>query len=234
MIFVTGDTHGRIGIDRLFTDRNLLHLTKKDTLIILGDFGLIWDNSKRDSQLLDKLNDLPYQILFVDGNHENHDTLNELPIVDRFNGKVGKVRDSIFHLKRGEIYIIENKTFFTMGGAYSIDKGRRIEGRTWWPEEMPSDEEMIYAKDNLSKNEWSVDFILSHDCSLDTLGVVAAFGGFSKSIKPNSLTRFLNDIEDKVNFKHWYFGHYHLDINEVVPKQTVVYKNVVLINKEVN
>ena len=47
MIYLCGDTHGAIEINKLnsknFPQGN--NLTKSDYVIILGDFGLIWDNS---------------------------------------------------------------------------------------------------------------------------------------------------------------------------------------------
>src|SRR5699024_12624046 len=36
-------------------------------------------------------------------------------------GKVHKIRDSVIHLMRGEIFDIDNKKFFTFGGAKSHD-----------------------------------------------------------------------------------------------------------------
>jgi hypothetical protein len=46
MIFITGDTHGSIDIDKL-NSKNFpsgKFLTKNDYVIILGDFGFIWKN----------------------------------------------------------------------------------------------------------------------------------------------------------------------------------------------
>lgn len=71
MIYITGDTHGPIDIHKLnkryFDDSTL---TKKDYLIICGDFGLVWDNSPEEKYWLDWLNEKNYTTLFVDGNHE--------------------------------------------------------------------------------------------------------------------------------------------------------------------
>ena len=39
MIFITGDTHATIDIDKI---RNIDYLTEKDYLIICGDFGGVW------------------------------------------------------------------------------------------------------------------------------------------------------------------------------------------------
>jgi hypothetical protein len=76
------------------------------------------------------LNERPWTTLVVDGNHDNHDRLNQLPVEEKFGGKVGVIADSIYHLKRGEIYQIQDKKILSFGGAESIDKLSRIEGIT--------------------------------------------------------------------------------------------------------
>lgn len=49
MIYVTGDTHANIDIEKLNTTKfpQQKNLTKDDYLIICGDFGLCWDGSRR-------------------------------------------------------------------------------------------------------------------------------------------------------------------------------------------
>lgn len=124
MIYLTGDLHASIDIHKLskryFDDSNL---TKNDYLIILGDFGLIWNKSDPESKYwLDWLNAKNYTTLFIDGNHENHPLLNTYPEEIWNGGRIHKIHDSIFHLMRGQIFTIDDHTFFAMGGADSIDK----------------------------------------------------------------------------------------------------------------
>ena len=114
MIYVTGDTHGDIEI---FNERRLGHLKKGDTLIITGDFGFIWDNSKEEIKNLKKLSKKKYDILFVEGSHENFERLREFEEVAFHGGTARKIADNIYCLNRGEMYQIENKIFFTLGGG---------------------------------------------------------------------------------------------------------------------
>ena len=72
MIYITGDIHG--DFDR-FKSRELKKLKKQDALIICGDFGFIWSGSKKEKRLLKKIGKLPYNVLFVEGSHENYDLL---------------------------------------------------------------------------------------------------------------------------------------------------------------
>lgn len=170
MIYLTGDTHGIIDIHKL-SSSNFIHgknLTKDDYLIILGDFGFLWKDEpdSQEEYWLKWLDEKPWTTLVVDGNHENHPRLYALEQVEMFESTVGKISDTVFHLKRGEIYNIYEETFFVMGGAYSIDKGQphRQLGRGWWEEEQPSVAEYEYGLANLEKHGNKVDYVLGHTC----------------------------------------------------------------------
>lgn len=165
-IFVTGDTHGSIDIKKLSNKQWPLGKTldNYDYLIILGDFGLLWDITwtAEETYWRKFLDNRKYTVLFVDGNHENHARLDNLETTQFLGGKVGVVSDNIFHLRRGEIYTIANKTIFTFGGAASYDKQYRTENVSWWARELPSREEEERALDNLERAQHKVDYILTH------------------------------------------------------------------------
>lgn len=101
-IYITGDIHG---YPIRLTDENLSDrgatLIKDDKLIVCGDFGLPWYNDVQDWQCLEWIAQKPFEVLFVDGNHENFDLLNEFPVEVRYGGKVHKLKDNIYHLMRG-------------------------------------------------------------------------------------------------------------------------------------
>lgn len=142
-------------------------------------------------------------------NHENHDALNALPISEWHGGKVHFITDSIIHLMRGQVYTIEGKTFFVMGGAQSVDKYRRKEGESWWAQEMPSNEEYEEALDNLDRVDNKVDFILTHTAPDKVVELLSRYV-WNNSDK---LTQFLQIVSETVDFKEWYFGHFHTDID---------------------
>jgi len=82
-VFITGDTHIPHDIHKL-NSRNFpkgKSLTKDDVVIVLGDFGLLWNNipDKEELWWTNWLNSQPWTTLFVDGNHENFYRLNQLP-----------------------------------------------------------------------------------------------------------------------------------------------------------
>lgn len=237
-IWVTGDLHGTIDIKKL-GNKKLKQKYKfegpktENFMIICGDFGLIWDwrgESKEEKYWLDWLNERPFVVLFIDGNHENYERLiNDYPVEEWHGGKVQKIRENVIHLMRGEIYDILGQKFFAFGGASSHDikdgildpekdkelikewsgyeysyKQFRINRRSWWAEEIASPEEMKNGIDNLVKNNDSVDYILTH-CAPQT---IASMMGYHQ---PDDMTTYLNTIAHSVKYKNWFFGHYHID-----------------------
>lgn len=216
MIYITGDTHGDI---ERFRGNIFSNLTSDDKLIICGDFGFVIadeSNKKRYSAELEKLDflaSLPFEILFVDGNHENHDRLSAMPEEKRYGGIVHRIRNNIFHLTRGEIFTIEDKTFFAMGGAYSIDKAFQLSKGTWWAGEQPSEEEYRNAINNLQLYNKNVDYIITHTCPS---GLIMHMGHYPDP-HDMQLTGFFDGLYFDVQFRNWFFGHFHTD-------KTITYK----------
>ena len=115
-IFITGDTHGDFTRFKKEVFYEQAELTKEDCIIITGDFGGVWDSSANERYWLDWLEQKPFTTLFVSGNHENFDLLAEYPVEDWCGGTVQRIRPSVIHLMRGQVYSIQGKKFFTMGG----------------------------------------------------------------------------------------------------------------------
>lgn len=145
------------------------NLNKQDYLIICGDAGIVWDCQNQDAQVQSILQDLPVTTLFVDGNHENFVALNEYPVEKWHGGKVHFICDDIIHLMRGQVYTIGTQTFFTFGGAHSVDWYQRTEGISWWKEEIPNHLEMQEGQDNLMKMNHKVDYIITHTAPYEVL-----------------------------------------------------------------
>ncbi|MDE6104469.1 MAG: metallophosphoesterase [Clostridia bacterium] len=228
MIFVTGDTHGLENSDKLrvFADKHP-ELNKNDYVIIAGDFGAVWSENTLTEELR-YYTELPFTVLFVDGNHENFDMLDSYPVEIWNGGKVHKIKPDVIHLMRGQIFEIEGKSIFTFGGATSIDKFMRREGFSWWPQELPTFEELDEGIANLKKYGNKVDYIITHSCgqralTYPQLRIAAGI----KTACPES--HLLSNFEDVVEFKHWYFGHFHIDAR-LSDKYTALMHEVVKID----
>jgi predicted phosphodiesterase len=229
-VFITGDTHIPIDIHKLtskqFTQSK--NLTKDDYVIILGDFGLLWKHEPDGTEKYwtKWLNDKSWTTLTLDGNHENFDRFNKLPIVGMFGSKVGKVSDSIFYLRRGNIYKIAGKKFLTIGGADSIDKHQRSIGISWWQEELLSYKDINNTLNNIDINNKEIDFILSHTCPTEAYKLL----NIDKLKDDDPTMHQLQVIKEELNyFEHWFFGHFHIDQN-LNDKFTCLFNNIICID----
>ena len=229
MLYTTGDTH--CNWIRLSTENfpEQEEMTRSDYVMILGDFG-IWDGSRRENYWFDWLNNKPWTTIWVDGNHESYDILDNLPVKEWNGGKVHKIRPNVIHLMRGQVFDIDGKKVFTFGGGQSHDikdgileptdpdfvKKRkeldsryaeyRVNHRTWWQRELPSDEEMQEGLANLETHNWEVDYIFSH-CPPTV--ILHQMDGDRGIYQPDYLTDYLQVISNKCKYHAWGFGHLH-------------------------
>lgn len=225
MLLVTGDTHAE---QYKYIECISPYLHKHDTLFIAGDFGYGWWDGEflPQEMFFDFIASRPYTVCFVDGNHEDHHKLNELPVMDWNGGKAHIIRHNLIHLMRGEIYNIEGKKIFVMGGGYSLDKDWRTPGISWFLEEMPSEAEYLNAEANLLKNDNKVDYIITHTCPtkiVEYLSSVSVKGVNKNVFDERPLNDFLQNICERVDFKHHYFGHFHMDYPDMFGKHTAIY-----------
>jgi hypothetical protein len=217
-IYVTGDTHGDLSRLFLCDERDNNIFGTEDVIFILGDFGVLFNNvpTPKEERILTKLANKPYITMVLDGNHENHSRLYDLPDNTIFGGKVGVFKEGkVFHCRRGEIYTIQDKKIFTFGGATSIDRYLRVPGVSWWKEEVPSPAEMDHGLQMLEDNDNKVDFILAHTApeSIAQL-LISMLRSFYKD--PDPTRKYLDHICHTVKFSNFYCGHWHVeyDFNE--------------------
>ncbi|MBQ8391713.1 MAG: metallophosphatase family protein [Clostridia bacterium] len=208
MIYITGDTHIPVDVQKLSTKRfpEQKKMTKDDYIVICGDFGGVWDGSNEEKYWIKWLKNKNFTTLFIDGNHENFEMLYNLPTVEFCGGIAHKVEDGIYHLIRGEVYSIDGNKFFVFGGASSHDKEYRTEGKNWWAAEMPSEQDYKNAEENLRKNNFNFDFIITHSAPTSVQKEVAP------RYEVNKITEFLEEVKKNIACRKWFFGHYHRDI----------------------
>ena len=230
MLFVCGDIHG----ERMRLGEMILRMGNypgPHTLLVCGDFGFTFSEEELTSLRGDMFAlEGEVEILFVDGNHENFDCLNGLP-VEEYRGALTQVlAPNVRRLMRGEVVELEGKTFLALGGARSTDRDWREELRVttgqrfWWPEELPGPEAVENARANLRARGWKVDYILSH----------AAPAGVLKEMNlpaPHPAEReFLSGLElirRGTEFRNWFFGHYHVD--ETFENCRCLYRDLVIL-----
>ena len=207
MIYITGDTHGEQARFSPAAMPGEDSFGQGDTLIVCGDFGYIFEGSERESAFLDTLAEKPYTICFCDGNHENFPAIYAYPREVWHGGFVHRIRRNIFHLTRGQVFEIEGKRIFTMGGAYSIDRYMRKEGLSFWRAELPTNDEYREAVQNLREAGNSVNYIVTHTAPRE---IIRRMGKYPDA-HDAELTGFLEWIMYEVKFEKWFFGHWHVD-----------------------
>ena len=206
--FLKGDIHGNLF--EIIDFINRFNLGKNDNIIILGDCGIAWRKDKKDLAKNIKLwnkcgNEV--KLYFIDGNHENFNILNSLPI----ENNMGKIADNIYHLRRGQVYEFENKKILVCGGADSIDKYRRIENFTWWKEEAISQETI----NDIPAGHY--DYVLTHCCPRSVFEKNRIYLSTLQFLDENKINHssedMLEQLKNKITFDHWFFGHYHINCN---------------------
>ena len=222
MIYFTGDMHGDA---ERFNTPAIKKLQEEDTLIICGDFGFLWENSAKEQRFLDKLQKKRFTICFLDGTHENFEALNSYPIVLFAGGKAHRLRRNVFHLMRGQVFGIEDKTIFTLGGGESPESAQKDDeelGAVRY--EIPDRNEMLEAVRNLERFNYEVDYVATHEppasirefllMSEDEIPAVSALGAF------------LDGIVSTATYDKWFFGSLHVD-KAISPTMTAVFEKIV-------
>jgi hypothetical protein len=116
------------------------------TILHVGDFGILPE--RRGKGVLATVD---YwcraasieRVLVTPGNHEDWGRLSQ-----RFDSQPGepiRLSETVWVLPRGFRFVLSGRSFMSFGGAASLDVAYRRAGRTWWPAEMPADEDVAAA-----------------------------------------------------------------------------------------
>lgn len=221
LVYITGDTHGDI---ERFLSSPARNLKKGDILIICGDFGFIWNNSKQEQKILKSLTKKKYNICFLDGTHENFDLLNDYEVSEWNGGKVHHIGGNVYHLMRGQIFDIEDLKIFTMGGGESPDIDMRFENDAWSRNEIPTQIELLEGANNIEQAGCKVDVIVTHEPP----SKIKAF----LMLKSNERTRvtalnaYFEQLSASCEFDKWYFGSMHMD-KHISSTHIAVFNNII-------
>jgi hypothetical protein len=163
VVAVAGDWHG----NRVFAVQQLHALGERGVRTVLhaGDFG-IWPG--RSGKAFLRAVDAACsragveQMLVTPGNHEDWGRLTQLWANPKRSGLPLDLGEHVAVLPRGYRWSMGGRTFVSLGGAPSVDRELRTEGRDWWPEEMIEPDHVAQAAAG-----GTVDVMITHD-SADT------------------------------------------------------------------
>ena len=217
MIYFTGDTHGDLNRFKHPLLRGFKKLKKRDVLIICGDFGFVWDGSKKEKRILRWLGRRRYDVLFVDGAHENFDELEKYGVEDWNGGKTRKISGKLRQLMRGNIYEIGGKKVLAFGGSGEVSPS----DDAVFKKNNPTQSDFEQAKKALQKHNNKVDYIVSYEPPT----LITDFLALNKDIS-DSHSYYLDEISQNAEFERWFFGRHHLD-KIIPPKYFAVFNNVI-------
>lgn len=199
-----GDWHGNTAwatstIDTL-GQRGVSHI------LHLGDYGYTFSEDFVDSveAACARQN---VALMFVDGNHDLHEFLWQLPLdEDGF----GILSDHVRYIPRGQRWNWWGLTFMGLGGATSVDKQWRNPYTEWWPTEKITISDVYRAVEG-----GRVDVMIAHDAPS---GVPIPGISFREGLQyfPHEALqeaelhrRVMRGVVDSVKPKLFVHGHYH-------------------------
>jgi predicted phosphodiesterase len=215
-VVLAGDWHGNTGWACHVVEESAKLLADEEQKIIIhaGDFGVWPGQEGRDflDDLSGVLSAYEIEVWFVDGNHEWHPELIALREEGSGHGLVPIDRESLDEayirwIPRGHRWSWHRKTWMGLGGAVSVDAAVRSKGRSWWPEETYTGEQLAYAR-----RAGKVHVMVTHD---SPSAVRMNFGTPPSFWDPMDLARAdahreqLQDLVDVVQPKVLVHGHYH-------------------------
>lgn len=152
---------------------------------------------------------------------------------------------------RGQIFNIEDKSFFAFGGASShdisagilepddpafkekkkkLDKNPyalyRINHISWWERELPNDEEMNDGLVNLKRQNNEVDYIITHS---PYTSLLRQMDGGSGLYQRDRLTDYLQEVKQNVDYAAWFFGHIHQNKTFHWERSSCLYEQIIRI-----
>lgn len=228
MIYYMGDIHGDVFhvVDAVAR----YEITDKDVIVILGDVGMnYYGNNHGDKHRKKKLNKLGIPVFCIHGNHEMRPETISTYREETWHGGIVYVEDDfpdLLFAKDGEVYDLDGQKTLVVGGAYSVDKWYRLRmDMNWFPDEQPSAEIKARVEQKLEKLKWTVDMVLSHTCPERYIPREAFLAGIDQSTVDNSTEEWLGVIEEKLDYKAWLCGHWH--INKRIDKLQFLYHDVI-------
>ena len=226
MIGITGDTHGDFSRFEPFCDR--FHPSKDDIMIILGDAGFNYYGGKRDQRAKKRMAEMPITIFSIHGNHEMRPGTIPSYRLRKWNGGMVFVEDEypnlLFAADR-EVFDMGGQKTIVIGGAYSVDKYYRLaNGWNWWADEQPTPEMKKGIEKVLDYENWKVDAVLTHTVPLKYEPVEVFLPQIDQSKVDKSTETWLDSIEDRLTYKHWYAGHYHTEKD--IDRLTLLFESI--------
>lgn len=220
-VLVTGDLHANTAAAFEVVD----HASRlgADLVLQVGDLGW-FPRDQRGQVFIRKLEKRltlrGLNMWWIDGNHEDHDRLSARSV-----GVEGRrqVTEHMWHLPRGFRWTWHHAVWVAAGGAVSVDKAFRTEGKTWFPTEELTDDEVERII-----SDGPADVVVSHDAPLGVPTLRALLNQdrpawrrvsvwpTGQVLRSDEHQRRLRRLVEGVEAKRVLHGHHHLRYSDVL------------------
>lgn len=208
-VVIAGDWHRHYKAHHAIQVIKYAHKIGADGIIHVGDLGYNFnhhtntDNENFEKPLREALEKFDMFMVWVDGNHDNHEWLQNLPI--REDGFVQTDIDGrIFWAPRAHRWEWFGIRFASMGGAYSINEHKLTEGVNLYKKL-----EEVKESDVNKLGNGKVDVLLTHDVPYGVPvyeQVKISRHTYSKAVKSRFLLR---EAVENTKPEHVFSGHWH-------------------------
>ncbi|GAA3882517.1 hypothetical protein GCM10022381_25980 [Leifsonia kafniensis] len=142
-VAVAGDWHGSFSWVQKAIPALHRMAPEVRTILQLGDFG-IWREraGKGFSNAVDywcRVTGID-RVLVTPGNHEDWDLLDAA--FETQPGEAVQLSKTVWVLPRGYRFELAGRSFMSFGGAASLDFAHRVVGKSWWPAELPTEDDV--------------------------------------------------------------------------------------------
>ena len=139
---------------------------------------------------------------------------------------------NIKYLRDGEEYKFNGHSTLVIGGAYSVDKWFRLDGRPentdswtgWFKDELLTLTEMA----DITKYTYGCkyDFVLTHTCPRSWEPTDLFLRSVIQSSVDKTMEYWLDVFKEYIQWEVWLFGHYHAD-RYIKPGVEMLYTSIV-------
>lgn len=248
MIYLTGDIHGQKNrFQNILLFCKQYKTTKdKDVMIILGDSGLNYYCDNRDYFLKKYVSNIPISFICIQGNHEErpekistykYTTIDTEDVFGSFWYE--KEYPNILFASNASYFILDDKYFYVIGGAYSVDKQYRLEkfkqGFTdykWFADEQPNMFEKSCTQISIKNEPYKFEYILTHTCPSKYIPTEMFLPNINQETVDRKTEEFLDYVEENTEYKKWFCGHWHCD--KQIDNIRFLYKDIVRLGDDGN
>lgn len=208
-LLAAGDIHGNLAHVEYLAE--VAETEQVGAIVAVGDTGYMWA-AEFIAALQGVATELGIDVLWEDGNHDDHTMIGRLMAVHGADGTrpVALWPDTapdVWYMPRGCVVTLDGVRVMMVGGAISVDRTARRDFIEHWPEEA-----LTYAQVHRACDNDPVDILFSHDVPADTEPIerrlhVAGASTIERAARSNRLA--LRSIVESVRPRLLVHGHYH-------------------------